>query len=81
MSEAGLFVCGTADGCDRPTERIIVEGNTIAMDRTADCMDLRPSAGGYIVSGNSCEPTSAAIAALVTASFAAAANSSGGDLW
>jgi hypothetical protein len=81
VSQAGLFVCGAADGCDQPRERLLIEDNRIAVDAGVGCMELRPSAGAYVVAGNLCLPAEREIAPLVASSYVAAGPTSMGYPW
>ncbi len=50
-SAAAIFVCGTAQGCARSLDRLVIQGNRLGR-QTGDQLDLQPTAGGYDVAGN-----------------------------
>ncbi len=50
LSAAGVFVCGTREGCDQPLESFRISGNSI--HAAADLLNLQPTSGSYSVSGN-----------------------------
>jgi parallel beta-helix repeat protein len=48
---AGVFVCGTAEGCREPLETITISGNKLTKS-SGTYMNLQPTRGGYIRAGN-----------------------------
>ena len=50
--EAGIFVCGVAEACDRPIESFIVKRNSIHSTGSR-AMNLQPTSGTYLIQANS----------------------------
>lgn len=51
VSSAGIFVCGTREGCRVPLESFDISGNSLVHDG-GDLMNLQPTTGRYAVSNN-----------------------------
>jgi hypothetical protein len=55
-TDAGVFVCGTAESCSEPLDSFTITGNTIAAPPSSQAgwteMNLQPTAGTYTVADN-----------------------------
>jgi hypothetical protein len=56
-TNAGMFVCGTAESCSEPLDNFTITGNTIGAPASSPpgwaTMNLQPTAGTYTVAANS----------------------------